>query len=145
MYAFFVTYARLAGWTPRAGIDRVIGEAGAWPVLDRWILSRSAALAAEVGARLDDYDATGATRLVSGYIDDLSTWYLRLSRDRMRAGADEVDRDAAFATLHAALVVLARTLAPDPPVRLGVDVRQPDRNGGAGASRQRPPHRLAGR
>jgi isoleucyl-tRNA synthetase len=112
VYAFFVTYARLAGWTPRAGIDQVVREAGSWPALDRWILSRSAGLAAEVGARLDDYDAIGATRLISTYIDDLSTWYLRRSRDRMRGGADEADRETAFATLHAALVVLARTLAP---------------------------------
>ena len=112
VYTFFVTYARLAGWTPRAGIDQVVNEAGGWPVLDRWILSRSAGVSADVGARLADYDALAATRLISTYIDDLSTWYLRRSRDRMRAGAAATDREAAFATLHAALVVLARTLAP---------------------------------
>ena len=112
VYAFFVTYARLAGWTPRAAIDEVMAEAGSWPVLDRWILSRSAGVAAEVGARLDDVDAVGATRAISTFIDDLSTWYLRRSRDRMRAGADPADRDAAFATLHAALITLSRTLAP---------------------------------
>ncbi len=112
VYAFFVTYARLAGWTPRAGISQAVGEAGSWPALDRWILSRSAGLAMDVGARLADYDAVAATRLISTYIDDLSTWYLRRSRDRMRAGAAVADREAAFATLHAALVMLARTLAP---------------------------------
>ena len=113
VYAFFVTYARLAGWTPGEGIDRAIERAGDdWPVLDRWILSRTAGLAAEVGARLDDVDALGAARAVSSFIDDLSTWYLRRSRDRMRAGADPADRDAAFATLHAALVSLSRTIAP---------------------------------
>ncbi len=111
-YAFFVTYARLAGWTPRAGIGEVVREQGPGPVLDRWILSRSAGLAAEVGARLADYDARTATRLIGTFIDDLSTWYLRRSRDRMRAGAEAGDREAAFATLHAALVVLARTMAP---------------------------------
>jgi isoleucyl-tRNA synthetase len=137
VYAFFVTYARLASWAPRAGIAQVVREAdtrpvldrwnppaagsqehrlggpkAAWPVLDRWILSRVAGLAAAVGERLSDYDAVAATRLISVFIDDLSTWYLRRSRDRMRAGAEPADRDAAFATLHAALVVLARTLAP---------------------------------
>jgi len=112
VYAFFVTYARLAGWTPRAGIDEVVAESDGWPALDRWILSRSAGLAADVGTWLANYDALAATRLVSTYIDDLSTWYLRRSRDRMRAGAAAADREAAFATLHAALVVLARTLAP---------------------------------
>ncbi|HEU0242775.1 MAG TPA: class I tRNA ligase family protein, partial [Candidatus Limnocylindrales bacterium] len=113
VYAFFVTYARLAGWTPRHGIGEAIAaRGGQWPVLDRWILSRAAGLAAEVGARLADFDAVVATRAISAFIDDLSTWYLRRSRDRMRAGADPADRDAAFATLHAALVSLSRTIAP---------------------------------
>jgi isoleucyl-tRNA synthetase len=112
VYAFFVTYARLAGWTPQRGIDEEVAAAESWPVLDRWILSRSAGLAAEVGHRLDDYDAVGATRAQSAFIDDLSTWYLRRSRDRMRQGADPADQGAAFATLHAALVSLTRSLAP---------------------------------
>jgi isoleucyl-tRNA synthetase len=54
----------------------------------------------------------GASRALSTFIDDLSTWYLRRSRDRMRPGADPADREAAFATLHTALVGLSRTLAP---------------------------------
>ena len=112
VYAFFVTYARLAGWTPKEGIDAAVAGAGGWPALDRWILSRAAGLAAEVGGELAEYDAVSATRAVSTFIDDLSQWYLRRSRDRMRAGAEPADRDAAFATLHAALVSLTRTLAP---------------------------------
>ena len=112
VYSFFVTYARLAEWTPRAGTDEDRAGAGRRPALDRWILSRVAGLAAIVGSQLDDYDAVAASRAVGTFIDDLSTWYLRRSRDRMRAGADPADRDAAFATLHAALVTLARTLAP---------------------------------
>jgi isoleucyl-tRNA synthetase len=116
VYAFFVTYARLARWTPARGIDETIAESDAagrpWPVLDRWILSRAAGLATEVGSRLADYDAVAATRAISAFIDDLSTWYLRRSRDRMRAGADPADREAAFATLHAVLVSLSRTVAP---------------------------------
>jgi isoleucyl-tRNA synthetase len=113
VYAFFVTYARLAGWTPRRGIDEAIAAAPTtFSPLDRYILSRAAGLAAEAGARLDDVDAVGATRAISAFIDDLSTWYLRRSRDRMRAGAEPTDRDAAFATLHAALVSLSRTIAP---------------------------------
>ena len=113
VYAFFVTYARLAAWTPERAIDEAMKAAEReWPVLDRWVLSRAAGLAADVGARLGDVDALGATRALSAFIDDLSTWYLRRSRDRMRAGADPADREAAFATLHATLVSLSRTLAP---------------------------------
>jgi isoleucyl-tRNA synthetase len=107
VYAFFVTYARLGGWTP--------GPADPPPAerspMDRWILSRGAALAAGVEDRLRDFDAMGATRLVDAYIEDLSTWYLRLSRKRFSRGGG-ADRAAAFATLHAALVAAARVSAP---------------------------------
>jgi isoleucyl-tRNA synthetase len=64
-----------------------------------------------VDGRLRDYDAEAATRQIARFVDDLSTWYLRLSRKRMSRGAG-ADRDAAFATLHTALVTLARTMAP---------------------------------
>ena len=107
VYAFFVTYARLAGWTPSAGVPSVAER----PPLDRWILSRSAGVAAQVEARLRDYDAEAATRVLAAHIDDLSTWYLRLSRRRM-SRATGAERDAAFATLHEALVAMARTVAP---------------------------------
>jgi isoleucyl-tRNA synthetase len=107
VYAFFVTYAGMAGWTPGTGTPPVAGR----PPLDRWILSRSAAVAAQVEVKLRDYDAEAATRVLSAHIDDLSTWYLRLSRRRM-SRATGTDRDAAFATLHEALVALARTVAP---------------------------------
>ncbi len=107
VYAFFVSYARLAGWAPAAGAPPVAGR----PPLDRWILSRSAGVAAQVEARLRDYDVEAATRILAVHVDDLSTWYLRLSRRRMSRGAG-ADRDAAFATLHEALVALARTVAP---------------------------------
>jgi isoleucyl-tRNA synthetase len=112
VYAFFVTYARLAGWTPRQGIGQAIDAAGSWAALDRWILSRAAGVAAEVEDRLQDVDPVGASRSIETFIDDLSTWYLRRSRDRMRARATAADRAAAFATLHAALVAFVRTLAP---------------------------------
>jgi isoleucyl-tRNA synthetase len=80
--------------------------------MDRWILSRAAGLAAEAGARLADYDALGASRRISTFIDDLSTWYLRLSRKRFSRNDDSADRAAAFATFHTALVSLARIVAP---------------------------------
>jgi isoleucyl-tRNA synthetase len=112
VYAFFVRYASLVGWVPQRGIDEEVAAAASWPALDRWILSRAAGLADEVGRELADYDALAATRAIRTFIDDLSTWYLRRSRDRMRAGAEPADRDGAFATLHAALVTTARTIAP---------------------------------
>ena len=112
VYAFFVTYARLAGWAPSHRIVDEVAAFEAWPVLDRWIMSRVAGLAAVVRDDLERYDALAAAREVAAYIDELSTWYLRRSRDRMRGSADATDRERAFATLHAALVAGARVLAP---------------------------------
>jgi isoleucyl-tRNA synthetase len=114
VYAFFVTYARLAGWQPGSDDPAVSASAtaGHGTVLDRWIRSRAAATAAIVGDRLADTDAVGASRAISTYIDDLSTWYLRLSRKRFSRNDDAVDRAAAFATLHGALLSLARIAAP---------------------------------
>jgi isoleucyl-tRNA synthetase len=60
-YAFFTTYAPLAGWTPASGS---LPPAERSP-MDRWILSRAAGLAAEAGERLADYDALGASRRIS--------------------------------------------------------------------------------
>jgi isoleucyl-tRNA synthetase len=111
VYVFFVTYARLAAWVP-AGDGGDAAGAGQGTVLDRWILSRSAGLARDVRARLEDFDSTSATRLISTYIEDLSTWYLRRSRSRMRVTASAAERDAAFATLHLALTTASRVLAP---------------------------------
>jgi len=109
VYAFFVTYARLAGWEP--GRDAAAAT-GTGTILDRWIGSRAAATAAIVHDRLADTDAVAAARAISTYIDDLSTWYLRLSRKRFSRNDDIADRDAAFATLHEALVALTRIAAP---------------------------------
>ncbi len=141
VYAFFVTYARLAGWTPSEAAPAVAER----PILDRWILSRAAGTAALMEDRLRDVDPVGATRALSGYLDGLSTWYLRLSRRRFSRSSDSADRAAAFATLHEALTATARMLAPILPFlaealyqNLVVAVR-------SGGARQRPSHALAER
>ncbi|HET7496316.1 MAG TPA: class I tRNA ligase family protein [Candidatus Limnocylindrales bacterium] len=108
VYAFFVTYARLADWLPSDPAPAVPER----PALDRWILSRAAGTASVVEDRLRDVDAVGATRALSTFIDGLSTWYLRLDRRRFSRGDDTADRAAAFATLHEALVACTRMLAP---------------------------------
>ena len=121
VYAFFVRYARLAGWTPADDGPSVGAPAVDMPAvdarapLDRWILSRAAGLASRAEERLRDYDSLGAARAISSFIDDLSTWYLRNSRERFRRNEDAGDRAAAFATLHAALVAAARVMAPTLP------------------------------
>jgi isoleucyl-tRNA synthetase len=111
VYAFFVTYARLATWQP-AGSG--VGDAAAvdGTILDRWIRSRASATAALARERLADVDTVGAARAISTFIDDLSTWYLRLSRKRFSRNDDAADRDAAFATLYEVLVAFTRFAAP---------------------------------
>jgi isoleucyl-tRNA synthetase len=81
-------------------------------ILDRWILSRTAAAAADAGAELEQFDARGTALRLGRHIDELSTWYLRRSRRRLSRNPDADDRDAAFATLHRALVGAARMMAP---------------------------------
>jgi isoleucyl-tRNA synthetase len=107
VYAFFVSYAP-AGWSPMDPAPPVPAR----PPLDRWILSRCAAVTAAVKERLSDYDAAAAVRSLDELIEDLSTWYLRLTRKRFSRNDDEADRSAAFATLHQALLSAARTAAP---------------------------------
>jgi isoleucyl-tRNA synthetase len=103
-----VRYARLAAWDPR-------DDAPSPPdrhVLDRWILSRAADAAAACGTDLEAFDAAAAARTLSGFIDDLSTWYLRLSRRRFARSAQAAERAGAFATLRAVLLTTSRLLAP---------------------------------
>ncbi|MBA3340911.1 MAG: isoleucine--tRNA ligase [Gemmatimonadaceae bacterium] len=85
------------------------------PALDRWVLSRLAAVERAANAMLEGYDATGAARLVTSFfVDDVSNWHVRLSRPRFY-DVDGEDNRAAFATLREILVVTCRLLAPFAP------------------------------
>lgn len=113
-YVFLVTYAALPdGWAP-GGDDPDPADR---PVLDRWILSRLDAVTVGVTERLDAYDATGAGRLLETFVDDLSNWYVRVSRARFWGGrrgdvVADADTRAAFATLHECLSRIALLIAP---------------------------------
>jgi isoleucyl-tRNA synthetase len=85
-------------------------EGGAGDELDRWALSRTAATAETVSARLDAYDATSAGRAIAELVDDLSNWYVRRSRRRFWDGDP-----AAFATLRECLLCVSKLLAPFTP------------------------------
>ncbi|HWM64551.1 MAG TPA: isoleucine--tRNA ligase [Solirubrobacterales bacterium] len=78
--------------------------------LDRWALSRLQATIAEVRERMDAFDCTAAGRAIAEYVEQLSNWYVRLSRRRFWEG----DR-AAFATLRHCLLEVAALLAPFTP------------------------------
>ncbi len=87
-------------------------------VLDRWILARLAQLAEEVTGAFDQYELDKACRPFNGFVDDLSTWYLRRSRDRFKntdSPEAEVDKAAALSTTRFILRETAKLLAPIMP------------------------------
>ena len=83
-------------------------------VLDKWILARLNQLIGEVTEGMDKYNLPKATRPISEFIDDLSTWYLRRSRDRFK-GDDAKDKEAAIATTGFVLLQLSKVIAPFMP------------------------------
>ncbi len=106
----FAQYANF-GWTP-SELDPPVAER---PLIDRWMLSRLAALERSVDDLLTSYDATSAARAIIDFVDgDLANWYVRLNRARFYE-VDGEDNCAAFATLHEVLVVTCRLLAPLTP------------------------------
>ena len=106
----FALYANF-GWEPSDADPAVENRA---PV-DRWILSRLSAVERAVDRALTDYDATTAARtIMTFFVDDVSNWYVRLSRPRFY-DVDGEDNRAAFATLREVLVVTCRLLAPFAP------------------------------
>ena len=83
-------------------------------VLDQWVLARLHQTIQQVTDGLESYRVTEPARLVGVLIDDLSTWWLRRSRDRFKSD-DEADKMAALATMHACLLSIAKLLAPFAP------------------------------
>jgi len=93
--------------------DGTAASAGSRYVLDRWILSRLDELSAAMTRGFEGYQLDAAMRPVSLFIDDLSVWYLRRSRDRFKE--DGADKKAALATLRHVLRTLAALMAPAMP------------------------------
>jgi len=82
--------------------------------LDRWILARLAEVVAATTEAFDAYDVPRGVRPMRDFIDDLSTWYVRRSRDRVR-GADSADKQHALATLRHVLHTFSLVVAPVMP------------------------------
>lgn len=83
-------------------------------VLDQWILARLADLINETTAGYKNYELDRATRPLTDFIDDLSVWYVRRSRDRLKGG-DRVDTEQALATIRYVLRELSKVMAPAMP------------------------------
>ena len=112
-YSFYALYANLDGFeidektrTPHADLSE----------LDRWILSRLQSLIAEVRGHLDSYDPTKAARAIQDFVtDQLSNWYVRLSRRRFWKGELTNDKRAAYETLNECLQTVAQLMSPIAP------------------------------
>jgi isoleucyl-tRNA synthetase len=112
-YGFFTLYGRLARFEPRS-TGRTSSRPDSLAPLDRWVLGELADTVAQVTERLDGYDPAAAGRRLTAFVDDLSNWYVRLSRRRFWRGAGD-DSEAAFRTLWTCLRTLALLLAPYTP------------------------------
>jgi isoleucyl-tRNA synthetase len=110
-YSFFITYARLDDFDPKAAALPLEQR----HVLDRWLLSRLYRLVNDVNVGLDAYDAVEPARRIQRFVDDLSNWYIRRSRRRFWKSQSDTDKQAAYQTLHQALSTVALLMAPFAP------------------------------
>ena len=111
-YSFFTMYANVDGFT-YAEPDVPLAER---PELDRWILSALNTLVKNVNNCLNDYEPTKAGRLIQDFvIDNVSNWFVRLSRKRFWGSEQSTDKLSAYQTLYTCLETVARLMAPIAP------------------------------
>ncbi len=111
VYSFFVTYANIDGWDPKAPRPALEARAD----LDRWILAELDATVRDVRAHMEAYRTHPSSRRLGDFVDSLSNWYVRRSRARFWAKGTGGDKDAAFATLFEVLSDLSKLIAPFTP------------------------------
>ncbi|GAB3813730.1 hypothetical protein GCM10027605_57880 [Micromonospora zhanjiangensis] len=114
VWYFFSLYANAEGYKAKRTTDAesIGGGAAAAPaLLDRYVLAKTRELVDTTQAQLDAYDISGACGTVRSYLDALTNWYVRRSRDRFWSG----DRDA-FDTLYTVLETVCRVVAPLAPL-----------------------------
>ena len=110
-YSFFVTYANIDGWSPSSGAN---DPADREP-LDLWLLAELHGLVRTVTDAFEQYDAVNATRPIEEFVERLSNWYVRLSRDRFWKREVDKDKLSAYATLYETLTTVSQLLAPTMP------------------------------
>jgi len=106
-HAFYALYADIDGFDSEKHPKRPSENK-----LDQWILSRLNTLIGEVRQGLDAFDFLNPARAIETFIDDLSNWYIRRSRDRFWGSGLTDDKIAAYHTLRDTLLTLARIVAP---------------------------------
>ena len=84
-------------------------------ILDKWIISRFNLLNNSVVSSLEKYDIVSAARLIEGFVDELSNWYIRRSRARLQKPKDKKEREEVSQTLYKILFDLSKLIAPFAP------------------------------
>ncbi|MEY8319825.1 isoleucine--tRNA ligase [Lachnospiraceae bacterium 46-61] len=110
-YAFYVLYAEIDQFNP----TKYKLEYDKLPAMDKWILSKLQTLNKFVDESLENYKITEPARAMAEFVDDLSNWYVRRSRERFWGKDMPQDKINAYMTLHTVLVTMAKLTAPFTP------------------------------
>ncbi len=110
-YAFFVLYANIDAFDA----TKYTLEYDKLPVMDKWLLSKLNTVIKEVDENLDHYAIPEAARALDNFVDEMSNWYVRRSRERFWAKGMEQDKINAYMTLYTALVTICKCAAPMVP------------------------------
>ncbi|HSV95019.1 MAG TPA: isoleucine--tRNA ligase [Spirochaetia bacterium] len=106
-YKYFVSYASLEKWEQKNEFTKEPG------ILDRWILTRLDETVHEMDKNLNEYQIPKAVAMLESFISDLSTWYIRRSRDRVGPSApDQVDKEATYTTMSIVFNTIFKVAAP---------------------------------
>ena len=107
-YAFYVLYANIDDFNP---MDYTL-DYDKLPVMDKWLLSKLNTVVESVDKYLSTYKIPEAGRVLQDFVDDMSNWYVRRSRERFWAKGMEQDKINAYMTLYTALVTTCKVAAP---------------------------------
>ena len=107
-YAFFVLYANIDNFDA----SKYTLEYDKLPVMDKWLLSKLNSTVGEVDSNLDQYRIPEAAKALQDFVDEMSNWYVRRSRERFWAKGMEQDKINAYMTLYTALVTICKAAAP---------------------------------
>ena len=111
-YAFYVLYANIDEFNP---LNYTL-EYDKLPFMDKWLLSKLYSVIGEVDNNLENYRIPEAARALQDFVDEMSNWYVRRSRERFWAKGMEQDKINAYMTLYTALVEISKAAAPMIPV-----------------------------
>lgn len=107
-YAFFVLYADIDAFDP----TKYTLDYEKLSVMDKWLLSRLYSSVKAVDENLNNYKIPETAKVLQSFVDDMSNWYVRRSRNRFWAKGMEQDKINAYMTLYTALVTIAKAAAP---------------------------------